>query len=147
MLATGDGTPDFKWGSTNAYTEDAAGKPVYDWTIVDRIFDTYLQRARSPSSRSASCRRRFLPSPTPTGPSGRPAPASTVTTSAGLTRRKTIAKWGELVYQWARHAVEKYGRAEVESWYWEVWNEPDIAYWHGTPEEYDQLYDAAVRRP
>src|SRR5580700_7983344 len=43
MLATGDGTPGLKWGSSNAYTEDAHGKPVYDWTITDRIFDTYLQ--------------------------------------------------------------------------------------------------------
>ena len=42
------------------------------------------------------------------------------------------------------HAVEKYGRANVENWYWEVWNEPDIAYWHGTPEEYDRLYDASA---
>jgi xylan 1,4-beta-xylosidase len=35
-------------------------------------------------------------------------------------------KWRELVYQWVRHSVEKYGGAEVESWWWEVWNEPDI---------------------
>ena len=42
LLITGDGTPAMKWGSTNAYTEDAAGKAVYDWTIVDRIFDTYM---------------------------------------------------------------------------------------------------------
>ena len=40
LLVTGDGTPALKWGSTNAYTEDAAGRPIYDWTIVDRIFDT-----------------------------------------------------------------------------------------------------------
>src|SRR6185312_9293689 len=33
LLNTGDGSPAYKWGSTNAYTEDAAGKPVYDWTI------------------------------------------------------------------------------------------------------------------
>ena len=37
LLTTGDGTPALKWGSTNAYTEDANGNPVYDWTIVDRI--------------------------------------------------------------------------------------------------------------
>src|SRR6516164_1455286 len=48
MLATGDGTPGLKWGSTNAYTEDASGKPVYDWTIADRIFDTYLQAGAKP---------------------------------------------------------------------------------------------------
>ncbi len=52
---------------------------------------------------------------------------------------------GELVYQWVSHAVHKYGRAEVATWYWEVWNEPDISYWHGTPEEYDKLYDYAAR--
>src|SRR5213083_336397 len=40
LLSTGDGTPSFKWGSTNAYTETADGAPVYDWTIVDRIIDT-----------------------------------------------------------------------------------------------------------
>src|SRR6266498_5849338 len=40
LLVTGDGTPALKWGSTNAYTEDANGKPIYDWKIVDRIFDT-----------------------------------------------------------------------------------------------------------
>ncbi len=44
LLTSGDGKPALKWGSTNAYTEDASGKPVYDWTIVDRIFDTYIER-------------------------------------------------------------------------------------------------------
>lgn len=48
MLATGDGTPGFKFGSTNAYTEDASGQPVYDWTITDRIIDTYLQAGAKP---------------------------------------------------------------------------------------------------
>jgi xylan 1,4-beta-xylosidase len=48
LLTSGDGTPALKWGSTNAYTEDAAGHPVYDWTIVDRIFDTYLARGIKP---------------------------------------------------------------------------------------------------
>src|SRR5688572_16905924 len=48
LLTTGDGTPALKWGSTNAYTEDANGKPVYDWKIVDRIFDTYLERGVKP---------------------------------------------------------------------------------------------------
>src|SRR5512133_1122103 len=39
LLTSGDGTPALKWGSTNVYTEDAQGRPVYDWTIVDRMFD------------------------------------------------------------------------------------------------------------
>ena len=43
-----------------------------------------------------------------------------------------------------RHFVQKYGRREVESWWFEVWNEPDIGYWHGTPEEFMKLYDYAA---
>jgi xylan 1,4-beta-xylosidase len=48
LLTSGDGTPSLKWGSTNVYREDAEGKPIYDWTIVDRIFDTYLERGVKP---------------------------------------------------------------------------------------------------
>src|ERR1700729_3016367 len=39
LLASGDGSASLKWGSTNAYNEDAAGRPVYNWEITDRIFD------------------------------------------------------------------------------------------------------------
>ena len=46
LFTSGDGSGSLKWGSTNVYTEDAAGNPVYDWKIVDRIFDTF-QRGRS----------------------------------------------------------------------------------------------------
>lgn len=48
LLTTGDGTPALKWGSTNAYTEDSDGNPIYNWTIVDRIFDIYLQQGVRP---------------------------------------------------------------------------------------------------
>ena len=48
LLTSGDGTPALKWGSTNVYTEDARGRPIYDWTIMDRIFDTYLERGVRP---------------------------------------------------------------------------------------------------
>ncbi len=48
LLTTGDGTPALKWGSTNAYTEDANGNPIYNWTIVDSIFDTYIKRGMKP---------------------------------------------------------------------------------------------------
>ena len=41
LLTSGDGTPALKWGSTNAFTRDASGRPVYNWTIIDKIFDTY----------------------------------------------------------------------------------------------------------
>ena len=48
LLCTGNGAAALKWGSTNAYTEDAAGHPVYDWTIIDRIFDTYVHAGARP---------------------------------------------------------------------------------------------------
>src|SRR5205823_594866 len=48
LLTTGDGDAALKWGSTNAYTEDADGRPSYDWTIVDRIFDTLIERKMKP---------------------------------------------------------------------------------------------------
>ena len=52
---------------------------------------------------------------------------------------------GESWYRkYTEHLVQRYGREQVSGWYFEVWNEPDIAYWHGTPEEYYKLYDYAV---
>src|SRR5436309_4314283 len=48
LFTTGDGSASLKWGSTNVYTEDAAGEPIYDWTIVDRIFDTYQELGIKP---------------------------------------------------------------------------------------------------
>ncbi len=46
---------------------------------------------------------------------------------------KDYEKWAELVYQWTKHCVDRYGRDEVETWYWQVWNEANIGYWRGTP--------------
>jgi xylan 1,4-beta-xylosidase len=49
-----------------------------------------------------------------------------------------------LVYQWVKHCVDRYGAKEVESWYWEVWNEANIGYWKGTPQEFHKLHDYAI---
>src|SRR5438876_5682571 len=57
---------------------------------------------------------------------------------------KDYQKWADLVFQWTKHCLEKYGRAEVQSWYWEVWNEANIGYWRGTPEEFRKLHDYAI---
>ena len=150
MLATGDGTPGLKWGSTNAYTEDASGRPVYDWTITDRIFDTYLQAGAKPFVEIG-----FMPQALSSQPdavsvrSGFPAPSQPGLSSAGpiLPRTTQVGRIGLPVGETQRREVREATRCE--SWYWEVWNEPDISYWHGTPEEYDKLYDyaaAAVKR-
>jgi len=149
MLATGDGTPGFKFGSTNAYTEDASGKPIYDWTITDRIMDTYLKAGARPFVEIGFMPKALSTNPEPYRPDWSPGSNFNQYYLGWAYPPKDYSKWAELVYQWVRHTVRKYGRSEVESWYWEVWNEPDIGYWHGTPEEYDKLYDytaEAVKR-
>lgn len=149
LLVTGDGTPGLKWGSTNAYTEDESGRPVYDWRVVDRIFETYLQAGAKPFVEIGFMPQALSSHPEPYRPAWVPGAANREYAIGWSYPPRDYDKWGELVYQWVRHCAEKYGKQEVESWYWEVWNEPDISYWHGTPEEYDKLYDftaAAVKR-
>ncbi|HVW20184.1 MAG TPA: beta-xylosidase [Opitutaceae bacterium] len=150
LLNTGDGTPAYKWGSTNAYTEDAAGRPVYDWTIVDRIFDTYRARGIRPYVEIGFMPEAMSVHPEPYQHDWRPGSNYGRIGTGWSYPPKDYAKWGELVYQWVRHCVERYGRAEVERWWWEVWNEANgEAYWHATPEEFYKLHDyavAAVRR-
>ena len=142
LLTSGDGTPGLKWGSTNAYTEDASGKPVYDWKIVDRIFDTYLEAGAKPFVEIGFMPQALSLHPEPYRHNWPSGPLDTGWTSPPT----DFKKWGELVRQWVLHSVARYGKAEVESWYWEVWNEPDLTmvYWHGTPEDYDKLYDFAA---
>jgi len=137
LFTTGDGSASLKWGSTNVYTEDASGKPVYDWTIVDRIFDTFHETGVKPLVQLG-----FMPEALSTHPQPyrHTFPKGNIFT--GWTYPpKDYAKWSELVFRFAQHLHERYGDAEVKSWLWEVWNEPDIDYWHGTPEEYFKLYD------
>ena len=49
---------------------------------------------------------------------------------------KDYQKWADLVFHFAAHLRDRYGEGEAKTWLWEVWNEPDIDYWKGTPEEY-----------
>ena len=152
LLSTGDGTPSFKWGSTNIYTEAADGKPVYSWVVVDRIIDTYLARGIHPYLQIG-----FMPEALSTAPPGvpyqhpwRPGFDYRMIATGWSYPPASYEKWGELVYQWTAHNVERYGRDEVAKWYFEVWNEPNLSvYWQGTPQEFYKLHDvaiAAVRR-
>jgi xylan 1,4-beta-xylosidase len=145
LLCTGDGSPALKWGSTNLYTEDAQGRPVYDWTIVDRIFDTYLARGVRPYVEVGFMPQALSIRPEPYQHDWRPGASFGRIGTGWAYPPKDYAKWGELVYQWVGHCVERYGRTEVEQWYWEVWNEANLdPYWHGTPEEFYKLHDYAI---
>lgn len=144
LLTTGDGQAALKWGSTNAYTEDANGNPKYDWTIVDRIFDTYIERKMKPMVEIGFMPEALSVKPQPYRHHWDPSqPYKSIYTGWAHPPRD-YKKWSELIFQWVKHCVSRYGREEVASWYWEVWNEPNIAYWQSTPEEYHKLYDYSV---
>jgi xylan 1,4-beta-xylosidase len=144
LLTSGDGTPALKWGSTGAYREDGRGEAVYNWTIVDRIFDTYLKRKVRPYVQIGFMPRELSIKPEPYQHRWKPGDRYDTIYTGWAYPPKDYGKWAELVRRWAEHCVEKYGRREVESWYWQVWNEPNIGYWKGTREEFFKLHDHAI---
>jgi xylan 1,4-beta-xylosidase len=147
LFCTGNCHGVYKWGSTNVYLEDDQGNPVYNWTIVDLVFDTILQYRCKPFVEIG-----FMPQDLA-------APECYDATQENWTGQlyrtvgwacppKDYQKWYDLVFQLVRHCIERYGRDEVTTWYWELWNEPDIFYWRGSAEEFNKLYDytaAAVK--
>jgi xylan 1,4-beta-xylosidase len=139
-LVTGDGTPALKWGSTNAYTEDANGNPVYNWKIIDSIFDTYVQRGMKPLAQIGFMPEALSTNPQPYKHDWKPGEPYFKIVTGWAYPPKDYNKWAELVFQWVKHSVERFGQKEVESWYWELWNEPN-GYWKGTKEEFFKLYD------
>jgi xylan 1,4-beta-xylosidase len=144
LLTSGDGTPALKWGSTGAYREDAQGRAIYNWTILDGIFDTYLECGVKPYVEIGFMPEDLSLNPEPYQHQWTPTARYDQIFTGWAYPPKDYAKWSELVYQWTKHCVEKYGRAEVGKWYWEVWNEPNIGYWRGTPEEFFKLHDCAI---
>jgi len=144
LLTSGDGAPALKWGSTGAYREDANGNPVYNWTILDRIFDTYLERGVRPYVEIGFMPEDLSIKPEPYRHHWTPRARYDEIYTGWAYPPKGYQKWAELVFQWTKHCVEKYGRDEVEAWYWEVWNEANIGYWRGTPEEFRKLHDYAI---
>ena len=144
LLTSGDGVPELKWSSTNVYREDPAGNPVYDFTLLDGIFDAYKAAGVRPMVELG-----FMPKDLAASLPSRPEPyqvhypQSTVS-GASNNPPKDYARWGELIRTVTAHLAARYGRETVLTWYFEVWNEPNIDYWHGSPEDYWKLYDYAV---
>ena len=64
---------------------------------------------------------------------------------ANVTPPKDYGQWGTLVERLAEHWVERYGEAEVRSWFFEVWNEPNLkAFWPGSQADYFKLYQTTA---
>lgn len=144
LLSSGDGTPALKWGSTGVYGEDGRGRPIYDWTILDRIFDTYRASGLHPYVQMGFMPEALSVHPAPYRHHWKPGDNYGDIYTGWAYPPKDYGKWEELNYQWALHCLKRYGKAEVDRWWWEVWNEPNIPYWKGTPTEYHWLYDHAV---
>jgi xylan 1,4-beta-xylosidase len=142
LLATGDGKPDLKWSSSNVYTEDANGNPVYSWTLLDQIFDAYAAAHVRPMVELG-----FMPKALSTHPDPYHIgwPLKPGEEEGWSFPPKDYKRWQELSRQVAAHMAARYGMETVSTWYWEVWNEPDLNYyWKGTQDEYIRLYDYAV---
>jgi xylan 1,4-beta-xylosidase len=143
LLTSGDGSASLKWGSTNVYSEDAAGHPIYSWAILDQIFDTFRATGIKPLVEIGFMPKALSTHPEPYRhdfPRGKVGDIYT----GWAHPPNDYQKWSELVFRFVRHLRERYGEAEVKTWLWEVWNEPDIGYWQGTREEYFKLYDFSV---
>ncbi len=116
------------------YDEDAAGKPEYDFQYVDALYDALLEHHIKPFVELS-----FMPGKLASGTK------TVFWWKANVTPPKDMAKWQGLVEALLRHWQERYGRAEVESWYYEVWNEPDYpAFFSGTFSDYLPLYKATA---
>lgn len=141
LLVTGDGKAALKWGSTNVYTEDQNGNPVYDWKIIDKIFDTFIERGMKPIAQIGFMPEALSSKPQPYRHFWKPGDNYNDIYTGWAYPPKDYQKFATLVAKWVQHSIDRYGKKEVESWYWELWNEPNIGYWKGTVEEYIKLYD------
>ncbi|MFP4017346.1 MAG: GH39 family glycosyl hydrolase, partial [Halanaerobiales bacterium] len=140
MLCTGNCHGTYKWGSTNAYIEDEEGNPIYNWEVIDEILDVYLRNNCKPFFELG-----FMPmdlvDPRFVGDVNKWDRYGDYKRTGWAAPPKDYDKWKDLIYNLVKHCVEKYGEEEVLSWYWELWNEPDIFYWKGTEDEFCKLYD------
>lgn len=145
LMCTGNGTAVLKWGSTNMYTEDANGNPVYNWHIVDSIFDTYIQRKMKPLAQIGFMPEALSSNPRPYQHDWKPGDRYDKIFTGWAYPPSNYDKWAELIYQWVKHCVERYGKAEVETWYWELWNEPNSGYLQAEDrlKTYCRMYDYA----
>jgi xylan 1,4-beta-xylosidase len=138
----------YKWGSTNLYREDQHGIAKYDFTTFDLITDTILEHGCKPFIELG-----FMPydlvDPSYKKPEHRKQ-GEAWSAYQDYEREyhscppKDYSKWQALVEKVLVHLKQRYGKEEVVSWYFELWNEPDIFYWKGSNEDFLKLYDYTV---
>ena len=117
---------------------DAQGKPVYNFSYIDQIYDGLLQNGVKPFVELSF---------TPKKLASDPAALHAFWYKQNVSPPKDYGMWDDMIRQFTRHLVERYGEAEVATWYFEVWNEPNIDFWVGKPAQstYFELYDHTAR--
>ncbi|HEV7513941.1 MAG TPA: hypothetical protein VGO27_19760 [Candidatus Acidoferrum sp.] len=120
------------------YDEDKDGKPVYNFSYVDQIYDGLLENKVRPFIELS-----FMPQKLTSDLNAKHA----FWYKQNVAPPKDWDKWEQLVETFTRHLVERYGEHEVAQWYFEVWNEPNLDFWVGNPKDttYFELYDHAAR--
>ena len=145
-LTSGNGLSEPAQGSTNVYNEMPDGTVHYDWSILDQTYDTVTGAGFRPLI-ELGFMPRDLVSAEIAGSSWLRDVGQERYETEGLWKcpPKDFERWAELVYEFVRHCVARYGAPAVEGWHFEVWNEPDLPnYWKGGFEDYCRLYDVSV---
>jgi xylan 1,4-beta-xylosidase len=119
------------------YDEDTQGKPIYNFSYVDQVYDGLLENGVRPFVELSFMPKKLAASPVLHSFWYKPTVAPP----------KDYVKWDDLVTHFVRQLVDRYGIDEVSQWYFEVWNEPNIDFWAGEPKQatYFELYDHAAR--
>ncbi|HAK90385.1 MAG TPA: glycoside hydrolase, partial [Massilia timonae] len=117
------------------YKIDAQGKEQYNFQYIDALFDYLLSIGIKPFVELG-----FMPNAMASG-------TKTIFWWRGnVTPPRDYGQWERLIEALTRHWTERYGKEEVASWYFEVWNEPNLdGFWAGTQDEYFRLYAHAAR--
>jgi xylan 1,4-beta-xylosidase len=120
------------------YTRNNQCNPVYNFAYVDEIYDGLLQNGVRPLVEIS-----FMP----TQLAFNPLDLHVFWYHPNVSPPRSWPEWDDLMTQFARHLVNRYGIDEVSHWYFEVWNEPNIDFWGGIPRQqsYFQLYDHTAR--
>ncbi|WP_413716375.1 GH39 family glycosyl hydrolase [Sphingomonas sp. R1] len=108
---------------------------VYDWSGIDRLYDDLLAKKIKPFVELG-----FTPEALKTSD-------ASIFYWKGNTSHPRLDGWRDLIDAFARHLLQRYGRQEVRSWYFEVWNEPNLdGFWEKADQKaYFELYDVTAR--
>ena len=117
---------------------DAAGHISYNFSYVDQIYDGLLERGVKPFVELS-----FMPPEI----SSDPSKVHDFWYHPNVMPPKDYAEWDAMIRAFAQHLIARYGIDEVSTWYFEVWNEPNLQFWGGVPEQstYFTLYDHTAR--